>query len=668
MKINYNIYLLITILSISSLTNGQNIVWEQEHNALINGSFTGAYSGGLSYSKPKLVDIDNDGDLDLFVGNALWKVLFFRNTGDNIYFQWSLEEPLFEKYGTTFLDPTFTDIDSDGDLDAFIGDWNGQIHFLKNIGSADIPKWEFITDIFDSIDVGYHSSPEFVDIDNDGDLDLFVGNNESKVFFYRNNGDSFSSSFVLEDSSYFVQSNGDGIPEFIDIDNDGDFDCFLSGWGEIEFYRNNGDKVLPLWFREPTPYENILAEGEIGLTFGDLNGDGLFDLVLGEALLGMRYYLNSGLSSVASWTFITKHFATIDIGYPSYITFADIDNDGDDDLLVGQHSYGIYLFENNSDALEHRWTISETPWIEDYNIPAFIDLDNDSDLDMFLGKFDGNISRYKNTGTPNSAIWTLVEANDPMLKTSGSSAPTFADIDNDGDSDLFIGDKDGKINFFENIGNNINSNWGTPDTFYQSIKINGYRGIPVFCDIDQDEDLDLFIGSYNSHYGTIFFYRNTGTKFSPIFVKETEKYADIIDPAHAIPAFTDIDFDGDLDLFVGSAYGGLSFFKNMGIDTSSTSVEIEKQHSKQNIFSLEQNYPNPFNPSTTIKYSINVESYISLSIFDVLGREVATLVNKKQNPGNYKVGLNSEDLSSGVYFYQLRSKEFVQTRKMLLLE
>lgn len=97
-------------------------------------------------------------------------------------------------------------------------------------------------------------------------------------------------------------------------------------------------------------------------------------------------------------------------------------------------------------------------------------------------------------------------------------------------------------------------------------------------------------------------------------------------------------------------------------------------------YKLEQNYPNPFNPSTTIKYQIphslnsrfakegNTGEVVKLIVYDVLGREVATLVNKKQKPGNYKVVFDANNLSSGVYYYQLKVGNSLQTKKMLLLK
>jgi hypothetical protein len=85
-------------------------------------------------------------------------------------------------------------------------------------------------------------------------------------------------------------------------------------------------------------------------------------------------------------------------------------------------------------------------------------------------------------------------------------------------------------------------------------------------------------------------------------------------------------------------------------------------------FTLMQNYPNPFNPSTTITFSIPKNSQTSLKIFDVLGREVRTLVNEKLSAGSYNVSINASDLTSGVYFYSLRSGNFTETKKMMLLK
>lgn len=100
-------------------------------------------------------------------------------------------------------------------------------------------------------------------------------------------------------------------------------------------------------------------------------------------------------------------------------------------------------------------------------------------------------------------------------------------------------------------------------------------------------------------------------------------------------------------------------------------VDVEKEEIISNNFELKQNFPNPFNPVTTIKYRVQSGfegGKVLLKIYDVLGREIKTLVNKIQSAGNYQVDFNASDLPSSIYYYQLISGDFVQTKKMILLK
>ena len=104
----------------------------------------------------------------------------------------------------------------------------------------------------------------------------------------------------------------------------------------------------------------------------------------------------------------------------------------------------------------------------------------------------------------------------------------------------------------------------------------------------------------------------------------------------------------------------------MGLANASVSVKSEEQSPTK--FALYNNYPNPFNPTTTIKYEIPKTVNVSLKIYDLLGREVRTLINQEQKPGFYEIPFGSSELSSGVYFYVLRAGNFMQTKKMILLK
>ena len=95
------------------------------------------------------------------------------------------------------------------------------------------------------------------------------------------------------------------------------------------------------------------------------------------------------------------------------------------------------------------------------------------------------------------------------------------------------------------------------------------------------------------------------------------------------------------------------------------------QHEETKIlknFTLHQNYPNPFNPTTTIQFSIPQRSYVTLKVFDLLGREVATLVEGEYPQGSYKVDWRAENNSTGIYFYKIMAGDFVETKKMVVMK
>ncbi|MDP3831133.1 MAG: T9SS type A sorting domain-containing protein, partial [Ignavibacteriaceae bacterium] len=132
----------------------------------------------------------------------------------------------------------------------------------------------------------------------------------------------------------------------------------------------------------------------------------------------------------------------------------------------------------------------------------------------------------------------------------------------------------------------------------------------------------------------------------------------------------DVDKNGSLEFFVGTRDGKVMAF------SGGTDVIVGLQHNNNFIpeeFSLSQNYPNPFNPSTVIQYQIPFEQKVTLKVYDILGREIAELVNSVQKPGNYKYTWNGIAnsgvmISSGVYLYKLETEKFTATKKMLMLK
>jgi hypothetical protein len=115
---------------------------------------------------------------------------------------------------------------------------------------------------------------------------------------------------------------------------------------------------------------------------------------------------------------------------------------------------------------------------------------------------------------------------------------------------------------------------------------------------------------------------------------------------------------------------GIEPFSILGLETKLTDeiVSIESDGLIANTFILEQNYPNPFNPSTKIEFSIQDFGFVSLKVYDILGNEVATLVNSEKPAGVYELEWNAGNVPSGVYFYQLKTEDFVETKKMILMK
>jgi hypothetical protein len=119
--------------------------------------------------------------------------------------------------------------------------------------------------------------------------------------------------------------------------------------------------------------------------------------------------------------------------------------------------------------------------------------------------------------------------------------------------------------------------------------------------------------------------------------------------------------------------GGSTLWSQAWNFITGAAVSVEYESDMPSSFSLEQNFPNPFNPVTTIKFSIpsNVKgetANVKLKIYNVLGNEIATLVNDAKEAGYHSIDFNARDLPSAVYFYQLKAGSFVETKKMLLLK
>ncbi|MEJ2193374.1 MAG: T9SS type A sorting domain-containing protein [Ignavibacteriaceae bacterium] len=142
-------------------------------------------------------------------------------------------------------------------------------------------------------------------------------------------------------------------------------------------------------------------------------------------------------------------------------------------------------------------------------------------------------------------------------------------------------------------------------------------------------------------------------------------------PLWFVNIYDNTDFDMVHDLTSAQAANILVFgaaIVNCPIVKVSPATGVEEEHVQPSSYELSQNYPNPFNPTTTIGYKIPECELVTLKVYNILGKEVATLVNEVKPAGEYEIKFGSSSLVSGVYYYQLKAGNLVETKKMILLK
>ena len=310
-------------------------------------------------ASPDLVDIDGDGDLDAFIGELYGNLLFFRNTGtaNNPIFAAAVTNPFGLSDGGYLASPSFADIDTDSDLDAFVGTSEGNTLFFKNTGTASNPIFaEPISNSFGLSSVSAFANPTFIDIDGDSDLDAFIGDYYGNTLFFKNTGTASDPIFGIPELNPFGLS-GVGrymaSPTFIDIDGDGDLDAFVGSGGNYSnpdgtwFFRNIGTVSNPVFYRDS---ENPFGLSRVGgytnpPVFADIDGDSDVDAFIGNSAGDTAFFQNIGVGNVPH--FSGSSLGVGEVGLQPDPAFADIDGDGDFDAFVGI-GYSYYAEERGN--------------------------------------------------------------------------------------------------------------------------------------------------------------------------------------------------------------------------------------------------------------------------------------------------------------------------------
>lgn len=343
--------------------------------------------------------------------------------------------------------------------------------------------------------------------------------------------------------------------------------------------------------------------------------------------------------------------------------FADLDGDGDMDLLVAENHGHVKYFQNTGTAKNPKFA---SPVLNPFGLdtlskdsssyvifPAFADLDDDGDQDLLIGRYNNTFEYFQNIGTPSKPKFAA-----PVINPFGTdsitsfSAPAFVDLDGDGDMDLLVGTYGGNLEYFENIGTKTDPKFAAPVKNPFGLTHTYYYAFPAFADVDNDGDQDLLVGEY---YGNLEYFKNTGTKTDPKFAAPV-KNPSAIDSLSYIdfPAFADLDGDGDMDLLLGTVgdqpnhyAANLEYFENTLISTG-----IQPFFNDGNL----KLYPNPAIEKLHLQTRKKIKK---TEIFDLLGKRVAVFKGNRDE-------LSLSGLKPDIYMVKITfAKGDVAIRKIL---
>jgi len=496
--------------------------------------------------------------------------------------------------------PLICDFDSDGQMEILIGCNDSKVYAIEMDGSIS-PGWPY------ELDADFTTGPAVGDLDNDGDFEVVITTESGKLVALDHQGNALAGFPIVTGGSLF------STPTLADLDNNGDLEIIQANYQtkHIDIYNHDGS-IFGNW-----PFISSVAwYGSPAV--GDIDGDDELEIVIGGFNDSLHVF-NPDKTEIAGFP----------IGLDDRVwvspAIGNIDpSDVEPEIVISTQSGMVYLV-NHDGTMVSGWPVDLGVNLK--SSPSLGDLDGDGSPEIVFGANNSNLYAYDSDGSVLDGFPVTLEAG-----TSASAA--IGDISGDGVPDIIIanGSTSSYIYAFDATGQSLR-NFPIPTPIVGQIIAS-----PAIWDLDYDGDIEIVVCMQNS-----------GLNLEVIDYKPHVSLSNI-----EWSAFGN-------DIYRCSNYDALG---PVSIDDSENSLPL--------IYGLKQNYPNPFNSHTIINYTLESPAEISLEIYDLLGRLIGTLDSGEKQAGNHDIiwnGLNEscQEVASGIYFYKLKAGDKTSVKKMTYL-